>query len=97
MELHTGSIVDTAEIEEVAFREQLSFARRDIMDEVLAERDERDLHQILVKTVRNRYGYLERQRGLRRAKAYLQRRGFQYDLISSIMDEVFRNSEEQTD
>lgn len=175
MELHTGSIVDTDEIEEAAFRAQLPFARRDserylslsertmsqlksyligrkyldsvaddmiqwaercglvddrryasiyirshsrnspmgnfrirmelkkrgipdsITDEVLSERDEGDLHRILVNTLKNKYGYLEKQTGLRRAKGYLQRRGFQYDLISRVMDEVFRNSEDQTD
>ncbi len=169
MELRIGSIVRTDEIEEAAFREQLSFARIDaekylsfsertklqlrsyligrkylervademlqwacgcglvddrryasiyvrshsgkspmgnfrvrmelkkrgipdsITDDVLAERDEHDLHQVLVKTVKNKYGYLERQTGLRRARAYLQRRGFQYDMISMIIDEVFRN------
>jgi len=175
MELHTGSIVETGDIEEAAFKEQLPFARSDaekylsfsertalqlrsyligrkylervademlqwacscslvddrryasifvrshsenspmgnfrirmelakrgisesIADDVLAERDEHDLRRILVKTVRNRYGCLERQKGLRRAKGYLQRRGFQYDLIGSVIDEVFRDSEEQTD
>lgn len=175
MELHPGSIVDTCEIEEAAFREQLPFARRDserylslsertlhqlrsyligrkylervaddmllwaercglvddrryasiyirshsrnspmgnfrirmelkkrgipdsITDEVLSQRDEDDLQQTLVKTVKNKYGYLERQTGLRRATGYLRRRGFQYDLISRVIDEVFRNSEEQTD
>ncbi|NOQ21420.1 MAG: hypothetical protein GQ565_02055 [Candidatus Aegiribacteria sp.] len=175
MELHTGSIVDTAEIEEAAFAEQQSAARSDterylslsertshqlrsyllgrkylervvddmllwacrcglvddrryasayirshsrnspmgnfrirmelkkrgitdsITDELLSRRDEGDLQQTLVKTVKNKYGYLERQTGLRRAMGYLQRRGFQYDLISRVMDEVFRNSGEQTD
>lgn len=175
MELRIGSIVRTDEIEEAAYREQLSFARRDaekylsfsertmlqlrsyligrqylesvademlqwacrcglvddrryasifvrshsgnspmgnfrirmelknrgisesITDDILAERDEHDLHQILVKTVKNRYGCLERQKGLRRAMGYLKRRGFQYDLIDRVMDEVFRDSEEQTD
>lgn len=67
-----------------------------ITDEVLSERDEGDLYRILVKTVKNKYGYLERQTGLRRAMGYLQRRGFQHDLISRIIDEAFRNSEEQT-
>ncbi len=175
MELHTGSIVESVEIEEKAFREQLPFARSDaekylsfsertalqlrsyligrkylemvaddmlqwalrcglvddrryasiyvrshsgnspmgnfriqmelkkrgisesITDDVLAERDEQDLYRILLETVKKRYGYLERQAGLRRAKGYLQRRGFQYDLISRVIDEVFRDSEEHTD
>ncbi|MCK4807799.1 MAG: RecX family transcriptional regulator, partial [Candidatus Aegiribacteria sp.] len=68
-----------------------------IIDEVLSERDEGDLYRILVKTTKNKYGYLEKQTGLRRARGYLQRRGFQYDLISRVMDEVFRDSEEHTD
>ena len=175
MEVHTGSIIDTCEIEEAAFAEQLPFARSDtekylsfsertmlqlrsyligrkylervaddmliwaehcglvddrryasifirshsrnspmgnfrirmelnkrgipdsITDEVLSRRDEGDLYRILVKTVKNKYGYLESQTGLRRAKGYLQRRGFQYDLISRVIDEAFRNSEDQTD
>ncbi len=67
-----------------------------ITDNVLAERDEHDMYKTLVKTVKNKYGYLEVQTGLRRAKGYLQRRGFQYDLIGRVLDEVFRNSEEQT-
>ena len=67
-----------------------------ITDDVLAERNEHDLHRTLVKTVKNKYGYLERETGLRRAKGYLQRRGFQYDLISRVIAEVFRDSEEQT-
>ncbi len=68
-----------------------------IIDEVLSERDESDLHRTLVKTVKNKYGYLEKQTRLRRARGYLQRRGFQYDLISRVMDEAFRNEGEQTD
>ncbi len=83
------------------FRIRMELAKRgiseSIMDDVLAERDEHDLHRILVKTVKNRYGCLERQKGMRRAKGYLQRRGFQYDLIDRVMDEVFRDSEEQAD
>ncbi len=67
-----------------------------ITDDVLAERDEHDLYRDLVKMVKNKYGYLERQTGLRRAKGYLQRRGFQYDLISRVLNEVFQNLEEQT-
>ncbi len=175
MELHTGSIVDTVEIEETAFSEQISAARIDaekflsrsehtmhqlrsylirrkylervaddlllwaercslvddrryasvfirshsrnspmgnfrirmelrkrgipdsITDEALSERDEVDLYRTLVKTVNNKYGYLERQTGLRRATGYLQRRGFQHDLISRVIDDAFRNSEEKSD
>ncbi len=175
MKLLPGSIVDTGEIEEAAFREQLPAAHRDterflslsertmhqlmsylvgreylesvtddtlrwaercslvddrryatiyirshsrnspmgnfrirmelrkrgisdgITDEVLSQRDEVDLHRTLVKTVKSKYGYLDKQTGLRRAAAYLQRRGFQHDLISRVIDEAFRNSEEQTD
>lgn len=67
-----------------------------ITDDALAERDEYDLYQTLVKTVNNKYGYLEKQTGLRRAKGYLQRRGFQYDLISRVINEVFQDSEEHT-
>ncbi|MEN8208916.1 MAG: regulatory protein RecX [Candidatus Fermentibacteria bacterium] len=83
------------------FRLRMELKKRGIpdrvTDDVLAERDEHDLYRSLVKTVKNKYGYLERQKGLRRAKGYLQRRGFQYDLISSVIDEVFRDSEEHTD
>jgi len=67
-----------------------------ITDDVLAERDEHDLYQTLVKTVQKKYGCLEIQTGLRRAKAYLQRRGFQYDLIGRVLNEVFQDSEEHT-
>ena len=67
-----------------------------IMDDVLAERDEHDLYQTLVKTVKKKYGHLEIQTGLRRAKGYLQRRGFQYDLIGRVLNEVFQDSEEHT-
>jgi regulatory protein len=174
LDLHAGSIVETGEIEEAAYREQLPFARSDterylsfserttlqlrsylvgrkylekvaddmlgwacacglvddrryasiytrshsgnspmgnfririelkkrgisesIMDDVLAERDEHDLYQTLVNTVKKKYGRLETQTGLRRAKGYLQRRGFQYDLIGRVINKVFQDSEEQT-
>jgi len=68
-----------------------------ITDEILSERDEGELRKTLVKTVRDKYSYLNREVGLRRAAGYLQRRGFQYDLIGSVLNEAFRDSEERTD
>ncbi len=59
-----------------------------IMDELLSEREESDLYRILVKTIIEKYGHLEKKKALRRATGYLQRRGFQYDLIGRVVNEV---------
>lgn len=68
-----------------------------ITNELLSEREENDLYGILVKTVGEKYGHLENEKALRRAMSYLQRRGFQYDLICRVINEVQRNPEEQSD
>jgi len=66
-----------------------------IIDELLSLREEDDLRCILVKTVRSKYGNLERDKALRRSMSYLQRRGFQYDMIRRIVNEALADPEEQ--
>jgi regulatory protein len=68
-----------------------------ITDELLSEREESDLYRILVKTIIEKYGYLEKEKALRRATGYLQRRGFRYDLIGRVVNEALRNPEERSD
>jgi regulatory protein len=75
------------------FRIRMELKKRGISEkishEVLSIREEEEMHITLLKTVKNRYGHLEREAGMRRAAGYLQRRGFQHDLIRSLLDEVF--------
>ncbi len=68
-----------------------------IVDEVLARRDENELYPALVKTISDKYGYLDREKRFRRAQSYLRRRGFQHDMIGRIMDDAFQNSEDTSD
>ena len=65
-----------------------------ITDDILTLREESDLRESLVKKVYEKYGRLDREKGMRRAAGYLQRRGFQHDLIRGILTEVFRRKDE---
>lgn len=68
-----------------------------ITDELLSEREESDLYRILVKTIAEKYGHLEKEKALRRAMGYMQRRGFPFELIGRVVSEALRNPEEQSD
>ena len=71
--------------------------RDSITDELLSERDENELYNILVKTVDLKYGHLSEETAHRRASAYLQRRGFQYEIIGRILKDALPHREVQED
>lgn len=68
-----------------------------ITDELLSEREENELYRSLVKTVSLKYGHLKKETAIRRASAYLQRRGFRYELIGRIIEEALQYQEERED
>jgi len=83
------------------FRIRMELGKRgipeSIIDGLLADREESDLQKILIRTVKQKYGHLEKKTALRRAMAYLRRRGFHYDLISTVVNLALRDKVEQTD
>ena len=83
------------------FRIRMELGKRgipeSITDGLLADRDESDLQKILVKTVKEKYGHLEKKAALRRAMGYLRRRGFRYDLIGTVVDLALTDEAGQTD
>lgn len=56
-----------------------------IIENTLRDREENELFEMLVDDIRTRYGGLDHTRAFRRASAYLQRRGFGYDLAVNVL------------
>lgn len=74
------------------YRLKMELRRRGVdestVSQVLGERDEEELFELLLEEVRTRYAGLERERALRRASGYLMRRGFGFDLVRRVLDEA---------
>lgn len=84
-----------------SFRLRIELRHRGISDEiinnVLEERDDNDLFEVLVHTVKSRYAHLDREIAFRRGVGYMKRRGFNSDLIMRVIKEAFDNSGEFPD
>ena len=65
-----------------------------IIESILEEHDDRELFEVLIRTVKNRYAHLDHDKAFRRAAGYLKRRGFNSDLIMMVLKSVFNDSGE---
>ncbi|MFO8183125.1 MAG: RecX family transcriptional regulator [Candidatus Aegiribacteria sp.] len=63
-----------------------------VVEEILAGRDEEELHSVLVREIEGKYGNMEHQRAFRRASGYLRRRGFSFDLVRRVLEEALGSS-----
>ncbi|MCK4505266.1 MAG: RecX family transcriptional regulator [Candidatus Aegiribacteria sp.] len=64
-----------------------------IIDSILEEHDDRELSEVLIRTVKSRYAHLDRDKAFRRAAGYLKRRGFNSDLIMMVLKSAFNDKE----
>lgn len=64
-----------------------------IIESILEEHDDSELTEVLIRTVKNRYAHLDHDKAFRRAAGYLRRRGFNSDLIMTVLKSVFNNQE----
>lgn len=63
-----------------------------VVEEILAGRDEEELQSSLVREIAGKYGDMEHEKAYRRASGYLRRRGFSFDLVRRVLEEALGSS-----